>query len=123
MYPGQLRDPEPGFDLEVRACCTEIFHAVGMAVSREVFDMRFVVFPIFIAGFSTIDPNEKETAMNLMVELEKHGYGGSIKGARKLLQTIYQKQRAAVVQIGDDNSVDWIDEVELSGQRLIMYGL
>lgn len=123
MYPGQLRDPDPGFDSEVHACCTEILHAASVTLSKERFDMRFVVFPIFIAGFSTRDPNEKEMALNFMIEIEKHGYGGSTESARKLLQTLYQKQRVAVLQMGDASSVDWIEEMELSGQRLVIYGL
>jgi len=56
-------------------------------------------------------------------EVEKHGYGGSTDSARRLLQNIYEKQHIAVMQTGNANSVDWIDEMEQIGNRLIIYGL
>ncbi|KAH7364018.1 hypothetical protein BKA65DRAFT_127589 [Rhexocercosporidium sp. MPI-PUGE-AT-0058] len=41
----------------------------------------------------------------------------------KLLQKIYEKPSDAVAQMGNANSVDWVDEMEWSGERFIMYGL
>ncbi|KAH9218950.1 fungal-specific transcription factor domain-containing protein [Leptodontidium sp. 2 PMI_412] len=123
MYSGQLNDPEPDTEAQINACCAEILHAASIILSKERFDMRFIVFPLFMAGFCTRNAAEKETALRLMVEVEKHGYGGSTDNVRKLLQTIYEKQHFAVMQTGNSNSVDWIDEMERSGQRLIIYGL
>ena len=123
MYSGQLNDPEPDTEAQINACCAEILHAASIILSKERFDMRFIVFPLFMAGFCTRNAAEKETALRFMVEVEKHGYGGSTDNVRKLLQTIYEKQHFAVMQTGNSNSVDWIDEMERSGQRLIIYGL
>jgi len=123
MYSGQLNDPEPDTDAQINACCTEILHAVSEILSKEQFDMRFIVFPLFMAGFCTRNLAEKDTALRFMIEVEKHGYGGSTDNVRRLLQTIYEKQRVAVMQTGNANSVDWVDEMERSGHRLIFYGL
>lgn len=76
-----------------------------------------------MAGFCTRNLAEKDTALRFMIEVEKHGYGGSTDNVRRLLQTIYEKQRVAVMQTGNANSVDWVDEMERSGHRLIFYGL
>jgi len=123
MYSGQLNDPEPDTEAQINVCCAEILHAVSIILSKERFDMRFIVLPLFMAGFCTRNAAEKETALRFMMEIEKNGYGGSTDNARRLLQTIYEKQRLAVMQMGNANSVDWIDEMERSGQRLIIYGL
>ncbi|KAK0126142.1 hypothetical protein ONS95_007761 [Cadophora gregata] len=123
MYSGQLDHPEPDTEAHINACCAEILHAVSIILSKERFDLRFIVFPLFMAGFCTRNLVEKNTALRFMMEVEKHGYGGSTDNVRRLLQTIYEKQRIAVMQTGNANSVDWIDEMEQSGHRLIMYGL
>jgi hypothetical protein len=76
-----------------------------------------------MAGFATKDPAEKEQALELIRVVETHSYGGSTKSVRGLLENIYGKQRDAIVQHGNDASVDWVEEMERSGQRIIMYGL
>jgi len=58
-----------------------------------------------------------------MAEVEKREYGGVADTLRRLLQTIYEKQSVAVAQTGDASSVDWVDEMERNGPRLIIYGL
>ena len=58
-----------------------------------------------------------------MAEVEKREYGGVADTLRRLLQTIYEKQSVAVAQKGHANSVDWVDEMERNGPRLIIYGL
>lgn len=123
MYSGQLSSPLPSTIPQITACCSEILHAVSTILSKDRFDMRFIVFPLFMAGFCTRDPAEKETALRFMMEVEKHGYGGSTDNVRRLLQVLYEKQRVAVMQSGNADAVDWVDEMERSGQRLIIYGL
>lgn len=123
MYSGQLHDPEPDTDAQIKACCAEILHAISIILSKQQCDLRYIVFPLFLAGFCTRNLTEKETALRLMAEVEKREYGGITDNVRRLLQTIYEKQSAAVAQTGDANSVDWVDEMERSGPRLIIYGL
>jgi len=55
--------------------------------------------------------------------IERHSHGGSMEGVRRLLETIYEKQRGAISRAGNALSVDWVEEMELSEQRLVIYGL
>lgn len=123
MFPGQLNDPEPDSNEHIRTCCTEILDAIRSTLSRERFDIRFLTFPVFMAGVSTQISDEKDMALKFMVDIEKHCYGGGTASVRTLLQTIYEKQRAATIEMGDADLVDWVNEMELSGQHLILYGL
>ncbi|KAH7417033.1 fungal-specific transcription factor domain-containing protein [Cadophora sp. MPI-SDFR-AT-0126] len=123
MYSGQPNDLDPNAEAQISTCCAEILHAVSIILSKERFDIRFIVFPLFMTGFCTRNSAEKDTALRFMIEVENQGYGGSTDNARRLLQTIYEKQRIAVMQTGNANDVDWIDEMERSGNRLIFYGL
>lgn len=85
--------------------------------------MRFVVFPLFLAGVFAANQGDKETALNLITAVEPHSFGGSIQSVRIVLQAIYNKQLEARLQTGVTTSVDWVEEMELSGQRLIITGL
>ena len=92
-------------------------------LSTQRCDLQYIVFPLFLAGFCTRNVTEKDTALELMAEVEKREYGGVADTLRRLLQTIYEKQSVAVAQTGDASSVDWVDEMERNGPRLIIYGL
>ena len=105
MYSGQLHDPEPDTEAQIKACCTEILHIV---LSKERCDLRYIVFPLFLAGFCTRNLTEKDTALGLMVEVEKHEYGGVADNVRRFSQTIYERQSVAVAQTGNANSVGWL---------------
>lgn len=76
-----------------------------------------------MAGFATKDLNEKQVALDLIIAVEQHNYRGSTESVKKLLQKVYEKQRSATMDMGNANSVDWVEEVENSAQRLIIYGL
>ncbi|KAH6694380.1 fungal-specific transcription factor domain-containing protein [Leptodontidium sp. MPI-SDFR-AT-0119] len=123
MYSGQLHDPEPDTKAQIEVCCAEILYAVNTILSKERFDPRYIVFPLFLAGFCTRNSTEKDTALRFMIKVEKIEYGGATNKVRRLLQTIYGKQSVAIAETGNANSVDWVDEMEQSGQQLIMYGL
>jgi hypothetical protein len=123
MYPGQLSSPAPDFESEIPSCCREIIHAAQFITSQDQFEFSYVVFPLFMAGFATKDPTEKEYALELIRAVETQSYGGGTKSVRRLLQNIYGKPRDAIVRNGDNASVDWVEEMERSGQRIILYGL
>lgn len=119
MYPGQLFDPPHNYEIQVSKCAREIIEAVKNIISKERFELRVIVFPLFMAGYSTMDPAEKSAALDLMRKQEQHSYGGSTAGVRKLLETVCEKQATA----RDFKNIDWIEEMRMSGQRLVMCGL
>lgn len=97
--------------------------AASLLLSQERFEVRFVVFPLFLAGVFATDEGDKEMALNLITAVEPHSFGGSIQSVRAVLQAIYNKQRTAILETGVATSVDWVEEMESSGQRLIIIGL
>ena len=123
MFPDQLREPSPDSDPVIKACATEIIQAAHLILSQARYELRFIVFPLLMAGFATKDPAEKDLALSFIRTVERHSYGGSTESVRRLLETIYEKQRAATLQIGDCDCVHWMNEMELTGQRLVIYGL
>lgn len=74
-----------------------------------------------MAGFSTKDQREKEEVLDILKVIESHRYGGSRESARSFLESIFEKQRMPILQAGNANSVDLVEEMEKRG--FIIYGL
>lgn len=123
LFPGQLCDPAPDSSVQIRTCVTEIIQAAHSIVSQERLDPRFIVFPLFLAGFATIEPVEKDLVLTMLRAVERHSYGGCTQSVRMLLETIFEKQRVAMLRTGDSSSVEWVEEMELRGQPPIIYGI
>jgi hypothetical protein len=101
----------------------EILQAAHTVVSCERIDPRFVVFPLFIAGFAATEPAEKDLALNMIRAVERHSFGDCTQSVRILLEAVYEKQRIAILRSGDSSWVDWVEEMELRGQPPIIYGI
>ncbi len=84
-------------------------------------ELPFAIFPLFMAGFSTIDLREKEEVLDIMRKIENHGYGGSMQSVIKLLEIVFEHQAMAILRTGTANSVEWVEEMEIRG--LMIYGL
>lgn len=91
-----------------------------MILSHGHFEFRFVAFALLMAGIAANNQTDKELALSLMKTVERNIYGGYTSTVRKLLETVYEKQQIASVQTGDASSVDWVEVMELSGQKFIL---
>ena len=123
LFPGQLSHPTPDSELQIRTCVTEILQAAHMTFSQQRIDCRFVVFPLFMAGFAATEPAQKDLALNMIRAVEQHSFGSSTQSVRILLETIYEKQRVAILRTGNSPLVDWVEEMELRRQPPIIYGM
>lgn len=123
LFPGQLGHPAPDSKLQITSCVKEILQAAHTVVSCERIDPRFVVFPLFIAGFAATEPAEKDLALNMIRAVERHSFGDCTQSVRILLEAVYEKQRIAILRSGDSSWVDWVEEMELRGQPPIIYGI
>ncbi|KAE9381423.1 hypothetical protein N431DRAFT_321494 [Stipitochalara longipes BDJ] len=121
MFPRQLADHSPDSDTEVANCASEIIQAARIVLSKEQAELRFAIFPLFMAGFSTTNSREKEEVLDIMRTIESHSYGGSMECVRRLLETVIEHQTMAMIRAGTANSVDWVEEMETRG--FILYGL
>jgi hypothetical protein len=90
--------------------------------SQERADQQFVVFPLFMAGVATSEPQENGLCLGMVGAVERLSYGRTTESVREVLEKIYEKQQAAMVASGDAFSVDWVEEMEVSGQPSTIYG-
>lgn len=115
MFPGQLNEPVSGSD-EIATFATELIEAAQIILSRREHEVRSVVFPLFMAGFATKERLEKQMVLDLLLAVEAGDYKGSTESTRNLLRRIYEKQETDTRKLG----VDWLEEVQNSGQIFIM---
>jgi hypothetical protein len=92
-----------------------------MVTSQQHIEIRFTIFPLLMAGFSTTHQREKEEVLTILKIIENHRYGGSKESTRRFLESIFEKQRMAALRIGTANSVDLVEEMKKRG--FIIYGL
>ncbi|KAM3086856.1 hypothetical protein ACMFMG_000981 [Clarireedia jacksonii] len=122
MYPGQLSKSDAKSKKQVEICAREILQIAGMIMDYKRFEFRYILFPVFLAGFASKNTTEKSVAVELIKSLEKTSYGMSTKSTRRLLESVYQKQQNEMFRTGR-TSISWIEELELSGEKLIIFGL
>lgn len=108
MYPSQRRELCP-------FSCTQILQSVReiLSLAREIVDnghleRKFMVFPLFMAGFASDDTKDKTEAMNLLLALEKETMGKVARASRDLLEIVYEKQNEDFSQLGHVLDVDWV---------------
>ncbi|KAN0122549.1 Fungal specific transcription factor domain containing protein [Hyaloscypha variabilis] len=121
MFPHQMADSSPEIDLQVATCAREIIQVARLVLFKPRVELRFAIFPLFMAGFSTTDLREKEEVLDIMRKIENHGYGGSMESVIKLLEIVFEHQAMAILRTGTANSVEWVEEMEIRG--LMIYGL
>lgn len=108
---------------EVFTSVTEIIELSGQVVADERWELQFIPFSLFLSGVVSRKKEEKRLALKLMTALERESYGENTATMRRLLETIYDKQQATTRNGQQNPEVDWLEVMEGSGPRLVMFGL
>ncbi|KUJ22518.1 uncharacterized protein LY89DRAFT_728652 [Mollisia scopiformis] len=119
MFPNQSNNPMPAYD-QIFTVAREIIEAVAVVLSEKRDQVRTVMLPLFIAGFTSKDQTEKQMVLDLLLAIETQDYRGSTDRARRVLERLYEKQRLATMELKNPNSVDWTEEVQRSGNIFII---
>lgn len=82
--------------------------AASQLETRRLAEHRHVIFPLFIAGFATSQPDIKIQALNIVKAYEGMGIGQNTYTTRQLLSAVYEEQRLAVDEGRRMEDVDWI---------------
>ena len=123
MWPTQRLDTGPEFDVEISQAVSEILHTAGNIVDTGRFEVRSIIFPLFMAGFASIDDHQKSLAMDLITIMEKEKIGGNTAATRNALQVVYERQKQRFMHTGHSLDVDWIEVIAELGVRILDFGL
>jgi Fungal specific transcription factor domain len=123
MWPSQRLDTGPEFDPEIALCVAEILRIGDRIVSQEQHHLRFVIFPLFMAGVASIDGNEKMLALELISGMEKESIGSNTTATRHALQIVYEQQTQRFMHTGQSLDVNWSDIMLEQGLQVVNFGL
>ncbi|KAL8904698.1 MAG: hypothetical protein Q9207_003091 [Kuettlingeria erythrocarpa] len=102
-------------DSELSHSAQEIIQLTRSIISSGHHELRFAVFPLFMAGYVLPKP-DRELALGLMERMERESIGRNTRATRELLEEVYKR--------GDEgrmgpSGVDWISVLGARGLQLI----
>jgi len=123
MYPGQMAHLTLEAGTEIAACASNILQIAQNIITQERKELRYIVFPIFIAGFATAEHNDKNLALHLLASLDHYSYGRVTSRVRLLLQQVVEKQQTGVEKGTGMVPVDWLEDMKVAGLRHVIFGI
>ena len=83
---------------EVMQSASEILRLGREIVNYGHMERKFIVFPIFMAGFVEKRPAERAEIMSLLRKLEEDSIGRNFVATRQLLEIVYERQERSQQQ-------------------------
>ncbi|KAL1987628.1 hypothetical protein VTN96DRAFT_2869 [Rasamsonia emersonii] len=123
MWPGQRMAPDSASDEVIGHHAAVILQVAENIVNTGRFDLRFIIFPLFMAGTATSSGDQKMLAMDLMSSMEKEGLGRNATTTRNLLQIVYERQTLQFMTVGHSLNVDWAEIMMEQGLQVVNFGL
>jgi hypothetical protein len=126
MFPGQGLIPsanQAAFAADTGIRVSHILTLTVSIVANGDLDRREVVFPVFMAGVATNNPNAKAKAIDLLKTLEGHGIGQNTSVVRRLLVGVCEEQTRRVSAGRRMEEVDWLRFGRDRGMSVVNCGL
>ena len=112
MYATQLATSPP-FIHEVFQCSGEILRLAREIVSNGHLERKFIVFPLFMAGFVARREEERSEILGLVRRMEEDSVGRNLVAVRQLLETVYERQGER------RGNVDWVGLIGELGLQVV----
>ncbi|OAX83466.1 hypothetical protein ACJ72_02168 [Emergomyces africanus] len=124
MWPCQCIETGGGPALEISQRSTAILHVASSIVHAGRFDLRFIVFPLFMAGVASSSSSQKMLALDLLSSIEgNESVGRNVTTTRHVLQIVYQRQTEGYMRKGHALDVDWVEIMIEQGLQMVNFGL
>jgi hypothetical protein len=123
MWATQRLDMSPDYDTEIAVAANQILQLTRRNLNRGNFDSRFLVFPVFMAGFASQDGVQKRTALELIQRMEEVSMGKNTRAVRRLLEAIYNQQNERFMTTGQSLDVDWRELMVKEDIVVVNFGL
>ncbi|EXJ76002.1 uncharacterized protein A1O5_00510 [Cladophialophora psammophila CBS 110553] len=123
MWPGQRLETSPDYDTEIAVASSQILQMASKALAEDRSYCRYLVFPVFMAGFVATDGAHRMHAVDLLREMEKTSIGRNTMTTRKALAAVYEKQNERFMNTGQSLDVDWMHVMVQEGLLVVNFGL
>jgi hypothetical protein len=123
MWPGQRLETSPAYDVEISVASNQILHITTQALAQDRPDCRYLVFPVFMAGFASMDGTQRMQALDLLRAMETSSIGRNTTAARKSLAAVYEAQNDRFMNTGQSLDVDWMEVMKGRDLVVVNFGL
>lgn len=123
MWPSQRLDTSPDYDTEIAVASNQLLQMTSKILQDRRVDCRFLMFPVFMAGFASTDGPQKSMALHLIGLMEKDSIGRNTVATRKALELVYEKQNERFMMTGHSLDVDWLDVMREQHVLIVNFGL
>ena len=123
MWRSQRLDTGSEIDPEIATCVSEILTTAQRIVDEDQLTSRFVVIPLFMAGFASADGSQKMMALELIQRLEEKSIGSNTTATRRALGIVYERQTSRFMVSGQDRDICWRDVMMEQGLQVVNFGL
>ncbi|EER42675.1 conserved hypothetical protein [Histoplasma capsulatum H143] len=124
MWSSQSIETGGGPALEISQRTTAILHVASSIVHAGRFDLRFIVFPLFMAGVASSSSSQKMLALDLLSGIEgNESVGRNVTTTRHVLQIVFQRQTEGYMRKGHALDVDWMEIMIEQGLQMVNFGL
>ncbi|ETI29066.1 hypothetical protein G647_01519 [Cladophialophora carrionii CBS 160.54] len=123
MWPGQRLETSPDYDTEIAVASNQILQMTRKALAEDRSDCRYLVFPLFMAGFVATDGAQRMSALDLLRAMEKDSIGRNTTATRKALAAVYEKQNERFMNTGQSLDVDWMEVMAERNLMVVNFGL
>ena len=123
MWSTQRLDTSPDYDTEIAVASNQVLQMTSKILRDGRVDCRFLVFPVFLAGYASSEGGQKSTAMELIRAMEKDSIGRNTSATRKALGMVYEKQNERFMTTGQSLDIDWMDVIGEQHMLIVNFGL
>ena len=123
MWPTQRLDTVSLSDDELKESITSVLQLAQITVAADRLQLRFIVFPVFLAGFASFSGSDKMLALDLISAMDRTSIGRNTGAARDMLKVIYERQTQRFMGAGHSLDVDWIDVMAECGVSIVNFGM
>lgn len=122
MWAGQRLETSPDYDMEITNAAQQIIQ-VAQTIVTESDNSRFLIFPLFMAGFASTNGTQKALVLDLIKQLEEKSICHNAQTTRACLEVIYEQQSERFTYTGHSLDVDWLQVMRERRISLVNFGL
>ncbi|KAL2427098.1 hypothetical protein ABEF95_008430 [Exophiala dermatitidis] len=123
MWSGQRLETSPDYDTEIAVASNQILDMTRKALAEDRSDCRYLVFPVFMAGYASLGGAQRMVALDLIRTMEKTSIGRNTTITRRALAAVYEKQNERFMNTGQSLDVDWMEVMAERDLRIVNFGV
>lgn len=119
MWPTQRLESGSPIHPRVSRYAREILQLGREIIDNGHLERKFIVFPLFMAGFVSESMADREEALELLTALEQKTMGRVANASKSLLELVYERQEMSLQRGGNALDVDWVQIVVEKGLQVV----